>query len=199
MVMPVILASSSETRAQMLRQAGVNFDIQIARIDEQMIKETLVADGALPRDIADALAESKARKVAQKNYDAFVIGCDQVLEFNGNLLSKPKNIVEAIDQISAMRGKRHSLISAAVIYSENKPIWRHVGQVRLRMRDASDKYISEYVERNWNSIKHSVGGYKLEEEGVRLFHSIEGDYFNVLGMPLLQLLAFLTLRGVIEQ
>jgi septum formation protein len=199
MVMPVILASSSETRAQMLRQAGVNFDIQIARIDEQMIKETLVADGALPRDIADALAESKARKVAQKNYDAFVIGCDQVLEFNGNLLSKPKNIVEAIDQISAMRGKRHSLISAAVIYSESKPIWRHVGQVRLRMRDASDKYISEYVERNWNSIKHSVGGYKLEEEGVRLFHSIEGDYFNVLGMPLLQLLAFLTLRGVIEQ
>ena len=199
MVMPVILASSSETRAQMLRQAGVNFDIQIARIDEQMIKETLVADGALPRDIADALAESKARKVAQKNYDAFVIGCDQVLEFNGNLLSKPKNIVEAIDQISAMRGKRHSLISAAVIYSESKPIWRHVVQVRLRMRDVSDKYISEYVERNWNSIKHSVGGYKLEEEGVRLFHSIEGDYFNVLGMPLLQLLAFLTLRGVIEQ
>ncbi|MEZ8015675.1 MAG: nucleoside triphosphate pyrophosphatase [Ascidiaceihabitans sp.] len=199
MVMPVILASGSEIRAQMLRQAGVDFDVQVARVDEQMIREALVADGALPRDIADALAESKARKVAQKNYDAFVIGCDQVLEFNGNLLSKPKSPDEAIDQIIAMRGERHTLLSAAVIYNEGKPIWRHVGQVRLRMRDATDAYISGYVERNWDSIQNSVGGYKLEEEGVRLFHSVEGDYFNVLGMPLLPLLAFLTLRGVIEQ
>jgi septum formation protein len=199
MVMPVILASGSEIRAQMLRQAGVDFDVQVARVDEKMIKEALVADGALPRDIADALAESKARKVAQKNYDAFVIGCDQVLEFNGNLLSKPKSPDEAIDQIIAMRGERHTLLSAAVIYNEGKPIWRHVGQVRLRMRDATDAYISGYVERNWDSIQNSVGGYKLEEEGVRLFHSVEGDYFNVLGMPLLPLLAFLTLRGVIEQ
>ena len=199
MVMPVILASGSEIRAQMLRQAGVDFDVQVARVDEQMIREALVADGALPRDIADALAESKARKVAQKNYNAFVIGCDQVLEFNGNLLSKPKSPDEAIDQIIAMRGERHTLLSAAVIYNEGKPIWRHVGQVRLRMRDATDAYISGYVERNWDSIQNSVGGYKLEEEGVRLFHSVEGDYFNVLGMPLLQLLAFLTLRGVIEQ
>jgi septum formation protein len=199
MVMPVILASGSEIRAQMLRQAGVDFDVQVARVDEQMIKEALIADGALPRDIADALAESKARKVAQKNYNAFVIGCDQVLEFNGNLLSKPKSPDEAIDQIIAMRGERHTLLSAAVIYNEGKPIWRHVGQVRLRMRDATDAYISGYVERNWDSIQNSVGGYKLEEEGVRLFHSVEGDYFNVLGMPLLPLLAFLTLRGVIEQ
>ncbi len=199
MVMPVILASGSEIRAQMLRQAGVDFDVQVARVDETMIREALVADGALPRDIADALAESKARKVAQKNYDAFVIGCDQVLEFNGNLLSKPKSPDEAIDQIIAMRGERHTLLSAAVIYNEGKPIWRHVGQVRLRMRDATDAYISGYVERNWDSIQNSVGGYKLEEEGVRLFHSVEGDYFNVLGMPLLPLLAFLTLRGVIEQ
>ena len=199
MVMPVILASGSEIRAQMLRQAGVDFDVQVARVDEQMIREALVADGALPRDIADALAESKARKVAQKSYNAFVIGCDQVLEFNGNLLSKPKSPDEAIDQIIAMRGERHTLLSAAVIYNEGKPIWRHVGQVRLRMRDATDAYISGYVERNWDSIQNSVGGYKLEEEGVRLFNSVEGDYFNVLGMPLLPLLAFLTLRGVIEQ
>ena len=122
-----------------------------------------------------------------------------MLEFNGNLLSKPKSPDEAIDQIIAMRGERHTLLSAAVIYNEGKPIWRHVGQVRLRMRDATDAYISGYVERNWDSIQNSVGGYKLEEEGVRLFHSVEGDYFNVLGMPLLPLLAFLTLRGVIEQ
>ena len=199
MVMPIILASGSQIRAHMLRQAGLEFDIQTARVDEQMIKEALVAEGTLPRDIADALAESKARKVAQKNYDAFVIGCDQVLDFQGKLLSKPKSPEEAVDQITSMRGERHMLLSAAVVYHEGKPIWRHIGQVRLRMRNASDDFIIKYVDRNWESIRHSVGGYKLEEEGVRLFHSIEGDYFHVLGMPLLELLAFLTLRGVIEQ
>jgi len=183
----------------MLRQAGLEFDIQTARVDEQTIKEALVAEGTLPRDIADALAESKARKVAQKNYDAFVIGCDQVLDFQGKLLSKPKSPEEAVDQITSMRGERHMLLSAAVVYHEGKPIWRHIGQVRLRMRNASDDFITKYVDRNWESIRHSVGGYKLEEEGVRLFHSIEGDYFHVLGMPLLEMLAFLTLRGVIEQ
>ena len=196
--MPLILASGSEIRAQLLRNAGVPFNIEIARVDEQMIKESLLAEGASPRDIADALAESKARKVASKHPDAMVLGCDQVLDFQGALLSKPDSPDQAISQIKSMRGERHSLLSAAVIYNEGKPIWRHVGQVRLRMRHASDSYIQDYVTRNWDSIRHSVGGYKLEEEGVRLFHSIEGDYFNVLGMPLLELLAFLTLRGEID-
>ena len=196
--MPLILASGSEIRAQLLRNAGVPFNIEIARVDEQMIKESLLAEGASPRDIADALAESKARKVASKHPDAMVLGCDQVLDFQGALLSKPDSPDQAISQIKSMRGERHSLLSAAVIYNEGKPIWRHVGQVRLRMRQASDSYIQDYVTRNWDSIRHSVGGYKLEEEGVRLFHSIEGDYFNVLGMPLLELLAFLTLRGEID-
>lgn len=199
MVMPVILASGSEIRAKLLSQAGLHFEIQIPRVDEQMIKDSLIAEGAPPRDIADALAEAKARKVASKYSEAMVIGCDQVLDFKGELLSKPKTPEEALNQIKAMRGERHTLLSAAVIYHEGKPIWRHIGQVRLRMRNASDEYISNYVDRNWHSIQHSVGGYKLEEEGVRLFHSIEGDYFHVLGMPLLELLAFLTLRGVIEQ
>jgi len=197
--MPIILASGSEIRAKMLRQGGLDFEIETPRVDEQMIKEALIADGAPPRDIADALAEAKSRKIAQKRPDAFVIGCDQVLDFQGTLLSKPKTPQDAIEQITLMRGERHMLLSAAVIYHEGKPIWRHIGQVRLRMRNASDGFIKGYVDRNWDSIKHSVGAYKLEEEGVRLFHSIEGDYFHVLGMPFLELLAFLTLRGVIEQ
>lgn len=198
MTVPIILASGSTIRAQMLRNAGIEFDVVTPRVDEDAIKSALLAEAAPPRDIADALSEMKARKVADKHPDAMVIGCDQVLSFDNHLLSKPTDRKDAIAQLHAMRGQRHMLLSAAVIYHEGAPIWRHIGIVRLRMREASDDYIASYVDRNWDDIRHSVGAYQLEAEGVRLFHSIEGDYFNVLGMPLMELLAFLTLRGVIE-
>lgn len=198
MSIPLILASGSEIRATLLRKAGLTFQQIIARIDEQSIKDALEADQAPPRDIADALAEMKARKVADKHPEAMVIGCDQVLSFEGVILSKPRDPEDARQQLLAMRTKRHALLSAAVIYHDGRPIWRHVGQVRLRMRDVSDAFITGYVDRNWEQIQHCVGAYQLEAEGVRLFHSIEGDYFHVLGMPLLEILAFLTLRGVIE-
>ncbi len=164
-----------------------------------MAKRALLAENASPRDIADTLAEMKARKVSHKNPGAMVMGCDQVLDFDGQLLSKPETPEQAIAQLKAMRGKRHMLLSAAVIYQDDEPIWRHVGQVRLRMRASSDAYLKDYVSRNWDSIRHSVGAYKLEEEGVRLFATIDGDYFNVLGMPLLELLNFLAVKGVIDQ
>ncbi len=194
----LILASGSKIRAELLRQANVNFQIKVPRVDEDLIKESLLGEGISPRDIADALAESKARKVAGQNPDNLVLGCDQVLEFEGALVSKAASPEDAMVLLKRMRGKRHSLFSAAVIYEGAKPVWRNVGQVRLHMREASDNFLSDYVERNWDSIKHAVGCYKLEEEGPRLFTRIEGDHFNVLGLPLLELLSYLTLRGTLE-
>ena len=195
MVSPLILASGSEIRARLLRQAGLDFRVETPKVDEEMIRSALLAEEASPRDIADALAEMKARRISEKNPGALVIGCDQVLDHRGILLSKPESPEEARAQLAALSGDRHALLSAAVICQDGAPIWRQVGQVRLRMRKLSDGFIEDYVARNWDSIRHAVGCYKLEEEGVRLFTGIEGDYFHVLGMPLLELLNYLTLRG----
>lgn len=183
----------------MLSNAAIAHTVQVPRIDEDAIKSALLAEGAPPRDVADALAEMKARRISDKTPGAFVLGCDQVLDFRGALLSKPTSPDQALEQLQAMRGQRHTLLSAAVICENSQPIWRHVGQVRLTMRDVSDAYLQDYVTRNWDSIRHAVGAYKLEEEGVRLFTKIDGDYFNVLGMPLLELINFLALRGAIQQ
>ncbi len=197
MAAPLILASGSEIRRTLLENAGVQASVQVARIDEETIKTSLLADGATPRDIADALAEGKARKVSLKNSDALVIGCDQVLALGQDLLSKPKTADDAIGQLRRLRGNTHQLLSAAVIYENGAPKWRHVGVARLTMREFSDEYLADYVARNWDSIQHSVGGYKLEEEGVRLFSRIDGDYFTILGIPLLELLTYLTIRGTL--
>lgn len=197
MVPPLILASSSEIRATLLRNAGVPIEVVKPRVDEIALRRGLEAEKAAPRDIADALAEMKAAKVGGRNPERMVLGCDQVLEFERRLLSKPDSPEQAIMQMGQMAGKRHALLSAAVIYDQGSPIWRHVGVVRLHMRELSTAYIEDYVERNWESIRWSVGGYKLEEEGARLFARIEGDYFNVLGLPLLEVLTFLAIKGVI--
>lgn len=194
----IVLASGSQARKTLLNNAGLRFRAQPARIDEAAIKAALEAEDATPRDIADALAEFKARKVAEKSPGAVVIGSDQVLEFQGVILSKPASREEAADQIRALRGQQHRLLSAVVVYEGGEPVWRHVGQVRLSMRNVSDGFLDGYLDRNWPGLGDTVGGYKLEEEGVRLFSRIDGDYFTVLGLPLLDLLGFLAQKGVIE-
>ena len=191
----IILASGSEIRAKLLKNAGVNFDVVTSKVDEEMLRRALEVEHAPARDIADALAEAKAGKVAMKHPESLVIGCDQVLEFDGRIFSKPKDISEARAQLQTLRGQKHQLLSALVVFHENQPVWRHVGVVRLQMRDFSEVYLEDYLERNWDSVRWSVGCYKLEEEGIRLFHRVDGDYFNVLGLPLIELLNYLMARG----
>jgi len=196
---PLILASGSEIRAQLLRNAAIPIKVVPARVDEDMIRSSMIADGAKPRDVADALAEIKARKISEKHPGALVLGCDQVLDHQGTILSKPQTSIEARAQLHALQGGRHMLYSAAVLVENGKPVWRHIGQVRMLMRAASVSYIDAYVQRNWDSIRHSVGAYKLEEEGAQLFTRVDGDYFSVLGLPLLELIAYLTVRGDLQQ
>ena len=182
----------------MLSNAGFKFEIVRPRVDEEQLKAGLDSAGASPRDTADTLAEAKARKVSMKRPDALVLGCDQVLSFGGKVFSKPQRKEEARAQLTALSGQKHMLLSAVVLYHEQQPVWRHVGQVRLQMRKITPSYLESYLERNWESLKTSVGGYKLEEEGVRLFTHIEGDYFTILGLPLIELINYLTLTGDLE-
>lgn len=192
------LASGSATRLQLLQAAGLTVTATAVRLDEAGLRDALVADGATPLDIADALAEMKARKLADRCSGALVLGCDQILAFRGAVFGKPDSADAARAQLSMLRGQTHHLLSAAVLYDAGQPIWRHVGDARLTMRNFTDSYLDTYLARNWPDLADTVGGYKLESEGVRLFDRIDGDYFTVLGLPLLPLLGYLAQREFIE-
>jgi septum formation protein len=193
----IVLASGSETRARMLRAAGVAFEVERPRLDEAALKAALLAEGVSPRDLADALAEAKAVKVSARRGDALVVGSDQVLACEGAVFGKPATPEEAVEQILALMGRTHSLFAAAVVAQGGRPIWRQVSEARLTMGRLSEPWVRGYVERNWEAVRTSVGGYRIEEEGVRLMARVEGDPFSVLGMPLLPLLHWLGLRGEI--
>ncbi|MBK5927035.1 Maf family protein [Rhodobaculum claviforme] len=195
---PLILASGSAIRAQLLRRAGLSPEVVPARIDEGALQAALVAEGAAPRDVADALAEQKARKVSQRRPGALVLGCDQVMVFEGAVLGKPGDIAEARTRLRALRGQSHQLISAAVLYRDGVPVWRHLDHATLLMREFSDAFLEAYLERGWPELAQTVGAYKVEEDGVRLFADIQGSHFTVLGLPLIPLLVHLGRIGVIE-
>lgn len=193
----LILASASKTRAAMLQNAGVTFESAPVRIDEDAIRQSLVADGASPRDIADALAEFKARKASEKTPDAIVLGSDQILALKGEIFAKPTDRAEAADHLRRLSGQTHHLYSAAVIYEDAKPVWRVVGSARLSMHTLSDVEIDAYLDRAWPEIEGCVGAYQAEALGGQLFSRIDGDWFSVLGLPLLQVLSYLRMRGML--
>lgn len=197
--MALILASTSPIRLQLLRNAGLQVDAVAPRVDEITARDALLAEGARPRDIADTLAELKARKVSEKQPGDVVIGCDQVLDLDGELFAKPETPDAAKDQLLRLRGRSHRLISAVVVYEDAQPTWRHVAEARLTMHQITDAYLADYIARNWDSIRHSVGCYKIEEEGIRLFSAVSGDHFTILGLPLLPLLAWMGTRGMIAR
>ena len=183
----------------MLRSAGVVFDAVPVRIDEGAIRAAMEADGASPRDVVDALGEFKARKGHDKHPDAVVLGSDQVLTLKGRIFGKPEDREEAGRQIRDLQGQTHLLLSSAVIYHEGRPIWRATGQARMTMHNLTPSEIDAYLDHVWPEVESSVGAYHAEGYGARLFSRIDGDWFAVLGLPLLDVLSFLRLRGWLSQ
>lgn len=191
----IILASASSIRRVMLVNAGLDVTVIPARIDENSVKDSLLVEDATPTMIADTLAEYKATRVSVRQPGRLVLGCDQVLSVNEQVMSKPADLDMARAQLMCLRGQSHDLISAAVICIDGQPVWRHVGSARMTMRSLPEAWIDAYLDKAWPSVSHSVGAYKIEEEGIRLFSNIQGDYFTILGLPLLPLMTFLYDRG----
>jgi septum formation protein len=195
--MNLVLASGSMARRQMLEAAGLVFEVDVPRIDEDSAKASLRAQGVKPRDQASALAELKAISVSHRRPE-FVIGADQMLALETETLDKPKSNEEARGHLLQLRGRTHELITAAVVAKEGAIIWRHIDTPRLRMRAFSDAFLDDYLSCAGEATLKSVGAYQIEGLGAQLFERIEGDYFSVLGLPLLPLLAFLREHGVVR-
>jgi septum formation protein len=192
----LILASTSTTRNAMLTAAGVQFEAFAPRIDEDAAKASLRARGLRARGLADALAELKAMRAAASRPGDIVLGCDQTLERDdGTMLDKPGDDVAG--QLRMLSGKTHRLFSAVVATENGQPVWRHVDKATLTMRPLSDRFIDMYAARESKSVSGCVGGYRIEGLGAQLFTKIEGSHFTILGLPLLPLLDWLRLRGLL--
>ncbi|HEY1382013.1 MAG TPA: nucleoside triphosphate pyrophosphatase [Dongiaceae bacterium] len=200
--MPVdslILASGSKTRARMLRSAGVPIEIAVPNIDEPELMASLNASGATADRVAEVLAEMKAQRVAPRFPARFVLGCDQMLECDGQWLDKPADRNHAREQLKMLRGNSHSLITCAVLVRDEERIWHHVDRAELTMRDVSDAFLEQYLEQAGEDILRSVGAYQLEGLGAQLFERVRGDFFTILGLPLLPVLAILREHGIVPR
>jgi septum formation protein len=194
---PIVLASASPTRAGLLRAAGISVMIDAAAIDEAEVKASLRAARAEPGAIAQTLAELKAQRVSRRHAGSLVIGADQILECDGVLFDKPADPAAARIQLLALRGRAHRLVSAVVLVRDGQRLWHHVDRADLKMRDFSTSFLDRYLESADQAALSSVGAYQLEGIGAQLFAAIDGDYFTILGLPLLPLLDILREQGVL--
>ena len=193
---PLILASASPSRRQMLTNAGLAFEVVSSSVDEDEVKRSLLAERAGARDLATTLAEMKAVSVSRRRPEALVIGADSTLACEGTLFDKPPTLDAARAQLQALRGRTHELVSAAVVAQGGRRIWQVAHAGRLTMRPFSDTFLDAYLARAGEAICGSVGAYHLEGLGAHLFSRVDGDYFTILGLPLLPLLVFLADHGI---
>lgn len=189
---PLTLASGSQVRAALMRGAGLEFDIAVSGVDEDAIK---ARHGGTPDALALKLAEAKARAIARKG---LVVGADQILVCDGVLFDKPKDMDEARENLKKFRGRTHALVSGTVLLDDGKPVWSLAEQVTLTMRQFSDEFLEAYLLDVGDDVLKSVGCYQLEGPGVQLFEAVNGDYFAILGLPLVPLLAALRARGAVQ-
>lgn len=196
---PLVLASGSRFRRQMLEAAGLEFTVTTAALDEVRARQAMAQEmpTITPRQVALRLAKMKAAEVSGRNPGAMVIGADQVLDFDGEIYGKPADPTAARAQLSALRGCTHALRTAVALVSDGQMLWSHVADAQLTMRDFSDGFLDAYVSSAGDIVTETVGGYALEGYGAQLFSQIDGDYFTIIGLPLLPLLGELRQRGVL--
>ena len=193
--MTLLLASGSKTRAQILKKAKIGFKVVDHGVDEEELKISL--NELSPKDISIRLSEIKAIKPSMKHSEDFVIGADQVLDFNGSLINKAAHLQEAKKQLLDLSGKTHKLITAITIAKNGVVVWKHYDVAKITMRELSEKQIDEYLENMDKETLDCVGVYAIEQEGIKLLNKIDGDYFSILGLPLLPLTQFLWQNNIL--
>lgn len=193
----LVLASGSAARRQLLENAGLAFDHQAAAVDETEIKKSLAAEGATALQVAETLAELKAGRISRLCPGALVIGADQMLDCNGTWFDKPEDRDHLTAHLRALSGRTHTLETAVCVVRDGERLWHHNETARLTMRSFDEDFIQTYLEVAGDAALGSVGGYCLESHGAHLFSHVEGDYFTILGMPLLPLVGYLRQRGAI--
>jgi septum formation protein len=193
----LVLASASIVRARLLAAAGVDFRIEPAEVDEGLLKQASRVGGRDAAGCALALAEAKARQVAARCGRAVVIGADQLLVCGEVWFDKPADLAQARTQLQALRGRTHELVTAVCAVQDGSQLWHAVSSPRLTMRHFTDTFLDDYIAAEGAGILESVGAYRLEGRGVQLFEHVEGDYFAILGLPLLELLGFLRNKSMI--
>jgi septum formation protein len=196
LVPPLILASASPSRRQLLANAGLAFDVEPSGVDEEEAKRSLMADRASPQAIAETLAEMKALRVSARHPEAMVVGGDSTLASQGRLFDKPPSLEAARKQLLALRGQTHELFSSVVVARAGGRLWHWNERARLTMRPFNEAFLDAYLARTGDTVLASVGAYQLEGLGAHLFSRVDGDYFTILGLPLLPLLSFLAGHGI---